>query len=106
MVNRLQHGTARRVPQYLEARARGVRTEVLVFIGSGRRSKLLADEGGGVCIKHFPFIYIYIIKKKKKRPELINRRGTVSYYDNIKQHASLIWQKLREFGWEILMHPS
>jgi len=33
MVNRLQHGTARRVPHYAEVRARWVRYEVLAPMG-------------------------------------------------------------------------
>jgi len=44
---------------------------------------------------------------ERKRPELINRRGVVFYHDNARPHISLMTrQKLRELGWEVLMHPS
>ena len=40
-----------------------------------------------------------------ERPELINRRGVVFHHDNAQLHTSLMTrQKLRELGWEILMH--
>ena len=43
---------------------------------------------------------------ERKRPELINRRGVVFHHDNARPHTSLMtWQKLRELGWEVLMHP-
>ncbi|KAG5309408.1 SETMR methyltransferase, partial [Acromyrmex insinuator] len=36
----------------------------------------------------------------------INRRGIVFHHDNARSHTSLITQqKLRELGWEVLMHP-
>ena len=42
---------------------------------------------------------------ERKRPELINRRG-VFHHDNARPHTSLMTrQKLREIGWEVLMHP-
>jgi len=42
---------------------------------------------------------------KEKRPELINRKGVVFHYDNARSHTSLMTrQKLRELGWEVLMH--
>lgn len=42
---------------------------------------------------------------KEKRPELINRK-VVFHHDNTRPHTSLITrQKLRELGWEVLMHP-
>ncbi|KAJ0174850.1 hypothetical protein K1T71_009958 [Dendrolimus kikuchii] len=45
-------------------------------------------------------------KVQRKRPELINRRGVVFLHDNAKPHISLATQqKLREFGWKVLMHP-
>jgi len=41
-----------------------------------------------------------------KRPEFINRKGVVFHHDNSKPHTSLMTrQKLRELGWEVLMHP-
>ncbi|CAH2237565.1 jg9818 [Pararge aegeria aegeria] len=41
----------------------------------------------------------------KKRPELINRRGVVFHHDNARPHtSSATQQKLRELGWEVLMH--
>ena len=43
---------------------------------------------------------------KKKRPELINRKGVVFHHDNARPHTSLMTrQKLKELGWEVLMHP-
>ena len=43
---------------------------------------------------------------ERKRPELINRRGVIFHHDNARPHTSLMTrQKLREFGWEVLMHP-
>ncbi|TLM46186.1 hypothetical protein FEC26_18845, partial [Acinetobacter baumannii] len=43
---------------------------------------------------------------ERKRPELINRRGVVFHHDNARPHTSLATQqKLRELGWEVLMHP-
>ena len=43
---------------------------------------------------------------EKKRPELINRRDVVFHHDNVRPHTSLLTrQKLRELGWEVLMHP-
>lgn len=43
---------------------------------------------------------------QEKRPELINRKGVVFHHDNARPHTSLVTrQKLREFGWEVLMHP-
>ncbi|XP_076229679.1 mariner Mos1 transposase [Nomia melanderi] len=42
----------------------------------------------------------------QKRPELANRRGVVFYQDNARPHTSTVSrQKLRELGWEVLMHP-
>jgi len=42
---------------------------------------------------------------KEKQPELINRKGVVFHY-NVRPHTSLMTrQKLRELGWEVLMHP-
>ena len=43
---------------------------------------------------------------KKKRPELINKKGIVFHHDNPRPRISLVTrQKLRELGWEVLMHP-
>ncbi|KAG5309958.1 SETMR methyltransferase, partial [Acromyrmex insinuator] len=45
-------------------------------------------------------------EKWEKRPELINRKGVVFHHDNARPHISLMTrQKLRELGWEVLMHP-
>ncbi|CAK9811656.1 Histone-lysine N-methyltransferase SETMAR [Anthophora quadrimaculata] len=42
----------------------------------------------------------------QKRPELANRRGVVFHQDNARPHTSIVTrQKLRELGWEVLMHP-
>ncbi|XP_043487679.1 histone-lysine N-methyltransferase SETMAR-like [Polistes fuscatus] len=44
-------------------------------------------------------------ESKKKRSEFINRKSVVFYYDNARQHASLmIWQELRELGWEFFQN--
>ncbi|GBP05834.1 Octopamine receptor beta-3R [Eumeta japonica] len=43
---------------------------------------------------------------EKKRPEFINRKGVVFHHDNTRPHTSLATQQiLREFGWQVLMHP-
>ncbi|CAH2222666.1 jg25054 [Pararge aegeria aegeria] len=44
---------------------------------------------------------------ERKQPELINKRGVVFHRDNARPQTSLYYtqQKLREFGWEVLMHP-
>ncbi|CAK9804065.1 Histone-lysine N-methyltransferase SETMAR [Anthophora plagiata] len=43
---------------------------------------------------------------ERKRPELNNRKGVVFHHDNARPHTSLMTrQKLRELGWEVLMHP-
>ena len=43
---------------------------------------------------------------KKKRPELINKKGAVFHHDNARPHIALVTrQKLSEFGWEVLMYP-
>ena len=43
---------------------------------------------------------------KKKRPELINKKGIVFHHDNARPHKSSVTrQKLRELRWEVLMHP-
>jgi len=42
---------------------------------------------------------------ERKRPELINTRGVIFYHDNARPYTSLMTrQKLRELGWEVLMH--
>ncbi|XP_035744177.1 histone-lysine N-methyltransferase SETMAR-like [Vespa mandarinia] len=41
-----------------------------------------------------------------KRPELINNKGVIFHHDNARPYTSLMtYQKLRELGWEVLMHP-
>ena len=43
---------------------------------------------------------------KKKRPELINRKGVVFHQDNARPHTSLLTrQKLLQLGWDIMPHP-
>ena len=43
---------------------------------------------------------------QEKRPELINKKGVVFHHNNARPHISLVTrQKLRELGWEVLMHP-
>ncbi|GFW95948.1 histone-lysine N-methyltransferase SETMAR [Trichonephila clavipes] len=42
----------------------------------------------------------------QKRPKCANRRDIVFHQDNIKPYTSVgTRQKLRELGWEVLMHP-
>ncbi|XP_012524787.1 histone-lysine N-methyltransferase SETMAR-like [Monomorium pharaonis] len=42
----------------------------------------------------------------QKRLELANRRGVVFHHDNARPHTSIVThQKLRQLGWEVLMHP-
>ena len=42
----------------------------------------------------------------QKRPSLINRGRIVFHQDNARPHTSLVTrQKLREIGWEVLLHP-
>ncbi|XP_037929961.1 histone-lysine N-methyltransferase SETMAR-like [Teleopsis dalmanni] len=43
---------------------------------------------------------------EKKRPKLIDNNHVVFHYDSTKPHTSLMTrQKLRDLGWEVLMHP-
>ena len=43
---------------------------------------------------------------KKKWPGLINQKDVVVHHDNARPHISLVTrQKMRELGWEVLMHP-
>ena len=42
---------------------------------------------------------------ERKRPELINRRGIVFHHDARSYTSLMTRQKLRELGWEVLMHP-
>ncbi|CAH2092000.1 unnamed protein product [Euphydryas editha] len=42
----------------------------------------------------------------KERPELANRKGILFHHDNARPHTSLMTlNKLKELGWEVLMHP-
>ena len=42
----------------------------------------------------------------QKRPSLINRGRIVFHQDNARPHTSLVMrQKLRDLGWEVLLHP-
>lgn len=42
----------------------------------------------------------------QKRPELANRKRVVFHQDNARPHTSVATrQKLRELGWDVLMHP-
>ena len=42
----------------------------------------------------------------QKRPSLINRGRIVFHQDNARPHTSLVTrQKLRQLGWEVLLHP-
>ena len=42
----------------------------------------------------------------EKWPELANRRGVVFHQENGRPHTSVVTcQKLKELGWEVLMHP-
>ena len=43
---------------------------------------------------------------KQKRPELINRKGTVFHYDISRPHTSLVTrQKILQLEWDVLPHP-
>lgn len=42
----------------------------------------------------------------EKRPSLANRKGAIFHYDNARPHVAMMTQqKLKEFGWEVLIHP-
>lgn len=44
---------------------------------------------------------------KKIRPGLVNRKGVVFHHDNARPHTSIMTRnKLKELGWEVLMHPA
>ena len=44
--------------------------------------------------------------EKKKRPELVNRRGVIFHHDNPRPHTFLKTQeKLSELDWDVLLHP-
>ncbi|KOC64605.1 Histone-lysine N-methyltransferase SETMAR [Habropoda laboriosa] len=44
--------------------------------------------------------------REVKRPGLLNRRKMILHHDNAESHVALnVQNKLREFGWEILLHP-
>ena len=43
--------------------------------------------------------------RKKKRPELVNRKGVIFHHDNATPHTSLATrQKLLRIGWEVMLH--
>ena len=43
---------------------------------------------------------------KKKRPELVNRKGVIFYHDKATPHTSLAThQKLLRLGWKVILHP-
>ena len=43
---------------------------------------------------------------KKKRTELVNRKGVIFHHDNATPHTSLATrQKLLWLGWEVMLHP-
>ncbi|GBP80864.1 Histone-lysine N-methyltransferase SETMAR [Eumeta japonica] len=43
---------------------------------------------------------------ERKRPELFNRKGVLFHHDDARPHTSLATQQiLREFGWEVIVHP-
>uniref|UniRef100_A0A0K2UG07 Histonelysine Nmethyltransferase SETMARlike [Ceratitis capitata] n=1 Tax=Lepeophtheirus salmonis TaxID=72036 RepID=A0A0K2UG07_LEPSM len=43
---------------------------------------------------------------EQKRPALVNGKGIMIHLDNARPHTSFMTrQKLRELGWEVLMHP-
>ena len=43
---------------------------------------------------------------KKKRPELVNRKGVIFHHSNATPHTSLATrQKLLWLGWEVTLHP-
>ena len=42
----------------------------------------------------------------EKRPALVNRRGAILLYDNVRPHAArMTLQKLTHLGYETLPHP-
>ncbi|GBP23906.1 Histone-lysine N-methyltransferase SETMAR [Eumeta japonica] len=44
---------------------------------------------------------------EQKRLKLINKKGMIFHHDNARPHISLATRQiLREFGWEVLIHPS
>jgi len=44
---------------------------------------------------------------RKKRPELVNRKGVVFHHDNARPHTSLTTRnKLLTLGWDVLPHPT
>ena len=49
---------------------------------------------------------LYCEQLMRLKQELINRRRMLFHHDNARPHTSLATQqKLRKFGWEVLMHP-
>ncbi|XP_025163373.1 histone-lysine N-methyltransferase SETMAR-like [Harpegnathos saltator] len=71
-----------------------------MFDGIGKASCITSSDP--YC-RQLARLYLAI---QKKRPELVNRKGVVYHADNARPHTSLtIRQKLRELGWEVLMHP-
>ena len=44
---------------------------------------------------------------RKKRPELVNRKGVIFHHDKATPHTSLATcQKLLRLGWEVMLHPT
>ena len=43
---------------------------------------------------------------KRKRPELVTRKGIIFHQDNARPHTSLVTRKkLLQLGWEVMPHP-
>ena len=57
-----------------------------------------------------PFTYkisaIFEKAIEKNRPDPVTRKGVVFHHDNARPHSPIATQqKLRELGWDVLMHP-
>ncbi|XP_047348119.1 histone-lysine N-methyltransferase SETMAR-like [Vespa velutina] len=49
---------------------------------------------------------VHLLVIDQKWPELANRRGVVFHKNNARPHMFVVTrQKLRDLGWEVLMHP-